>query len=153
MQATDAAFSFQPHSLVAGMPDPPTIQKQKDAYMKMLDDQMKQSTLKFYTWETNSPFANRNNFRAQQFPVCMGCFSCGAASLAAIFLSRSSLLVYYLEESCVYFLGLEALEAQVKQQKVALRAQAEQQKKQFLMQTDMEVTQQEMVLKFNQSQL
>ena len=36
------SFLMPPHSLTAGMPDPATIAKQKDAYMKMLDEQVKQ---------------------------------------------------------------------------------------------------------------
>ena len=36
--------SMPPQSLTAGMPDPSTIAKQKDAYMKMLDEQVKQGT-------------------------------------------------------------------------------------------------------------
>mmetsp|Transcript_12679 Transcript_12679/g.30842 ORF Transcript_12679/g.30842 Transcript_12679/m.30842 type:complete len:89 (+) Transcript_12679:115-381(+) len=36
--------SMPPQSLTAGMPDPSTIGKQKDAYMKMLDEQVKQGT-------------------------------------------------------------------------------------------------------------
>merc|ERR1719395_45026 len=33
-----------PASVLASMPDPATIAKQKDGYMKMLDDQLKQGT-------------------------------------------------------------------------------------------------------------
>jgi len=37
-------YMMPPQPLTAGMPDPPTIAKQKDAYMKMLDEQVKQGT-------------------------------------------------------------------------------------------------------------
>jgi len=37
-------FAAPPAALTAGMPDPSTIQKQKDAYLKMLDEQAKQGT-------------------------------------------------------------------------------------------------------------
>merc|ERR1711959_25394 len=39
-----AAPMAPPASVLASMPDPPTIAKQKDGYMKMLDDQLKQGT-------------------------------------------------------------------------------------------------------------
>jgi len=39
-----AAQMMPPQPLTAGMPDPATIAKQKDAYMKMLDEQVKQGT-------------------------------------------------------------------------------------------------------------
>ena len=43
-----AGFLPQPPApLTMGMPDPSTIQKQKDAYMKMLDEQAKQGTAVF----------------------------------------------------------------------------------------------------------
>jgi len=37
-----APYMQPPQSLTVGMPDPSTINKQKDAYMKMLDEQVKQ---------------------------------------------------------------------------------------------------------------
>ena len=40
-----SAAMMPPQPLTAGMPDPATIAKQKDAYMKMLDEQVKQGTL------------------------------------------------------------------------------------------------------------
>merc|ERR1712199_19298 len=33
-----------PQAVTAGMPDPATVQKQKEGYMKMLDDQLQQSS-------------------------------------------------------------------------------------------------------------
>merc|ERR1719316_884853 len=42
MPAMPATVS--PQALTAGMPDPATVQKQKDGYMKMLDDQLQQSS-------------------------------------------------------------------------------------------------------------
>ncbi len=39
-----SAAMMPPQPLTAGMPDPSTIAKQKDAYMKMLDEQVKQGT-------------------------------------------------------------------------------------------------------------
>merc|ERR1719421_2348323 len=39
-----AAPAAPPASVLASMPDPSTIAKQKDGYMKMLDDQLKQGT-------------------------------------------------------------------------------------------------------------
>ncbi len=39
-----SAAMMPPQPLTAGMPDPATIAKQKDAYMKMLDEQVKQGT-------------------------------------------------------------------------------------------------------------
>ena len=43
MPAT-AVPMMPPQPLTAGMPDPATIAKQKDVYMKMLDEQVKRGT-------------------------------------------------------------------------------------------------------------
>jgi len=73
-----------PASLTAGLPDPKTIAKQKEAYLKMLEDQLRQ--------------------------------------------------------------GIMVLDAEVKVQRSYIVAQADQQKKEFIMQVDMDMTQQDVTL-------